>query len=153
MTRTTPRRPIDLTSVVPELAPYARVALRLHPRRGTPSVTDSSVGGPLLWPIDEPWPTCDEDHGLSTHGSPVTIDGVRRARALTHDRWVLGRTLTEDESREFDAIVDGGAASHLVDERPIPLLPILQLHLRDAHGVVVGPEVSRRAGSSEAGRR
>ncbi|WP_250971647.1 hypothetical protein [Streptomyces sp. RKAG290] len=30
---------------------------------------DSSVGGPLLWPADEPRPYCDEPHGR--HATPT----------------------------------------------------------------------------------
>ncbi|MFI6843245.1 hypothetical protein OG535_10635 [Kitasatospora sp. NBC_00085] len=60
--RTTPPRPVDVTAVVPRLARLARPAIRLHPRPGSPSPHDSSVGGPLLWPADEPWPYCDELH-------------------------------------------------------------------------------------------
>ncbi|WP_455754323.1 hypothetical protein [Streptomyces erythrochromogenes] len=62
MRRTTPPRPIDVTAVFPQLAPLARPAIRLHPRPGSPTPLDSSVGGPLLWPADEPWPHCDELH-------------------------------------------------------------------------------------------
>lgn len=46
----------------PELVPLARPAIRLHPRPGSPSVRDSSVGGPLLWPAGEPWPHCADAH-------------------------------------------------------------------------------------------
>ncbi|MEW1846216.1 hypothetical protein AB0392_50380, partial [Nonomuraea angiospora] len=36
----------------------------LRPRRGEPGIRDSHVGGPMLWPVDEPWPHCaDADHG------------------------------------------------------------------------------------------
>ncbi|GAB3942107.1 hypothetical protein GCM10027614_28600 [Micromonospora vulcania] len=45
--------------VFPAVAPYALTTVRLHPRPGSPTVEQSSVGGPLLWPLDEPWPTCD----------------------------------------------------------------------------------------------
>ena len=65
MTRTTPPRP-DVVAAVPELAAYARIATRLHPRPGTPGVGDSSIGGPLLWPAEEPWPVCTADHA-TTH--------------------------------------------------------------------------------------
>src|ERR1700758_3940565 len=58
MTRTTPPRPGDVAAVLPQLAPLARTATRLHPRPGSPSARDSSVGGPLPWPADEPWPDC-----------------------------------------------------------------------------------------------
>ncbi len=50
VTRTTPPRPLDLTAVFPELATMSRKVTRLHPRSGLPTVEDSSVGGPLLWP-------------------------------------------------------------------------------------------------------
>ncbi|MFJ9767699.1 hypothetical protein ACIRUY_28130, partial [Streptomyces erythrochromogenes] len=45
MRRTTPPRPIDVTAVLPQLAPLARPAIRLHPRPGSPTPLDSSVGG------------------------------------------------------------------------------------------------------------
>ncbi|MFE2163701.1 hypothetical protein ACFXB3_01245 [Streptomyces sp. NPDC059447] len=63
MIRTTPPRPLDVSAVFPQLGPLARPAIRLHPRPGTTSPYVSSVGGPLLWPADEPWPYCDESHG------------------------------------------------------------------------------------------
>ncbi|GAA2485155.1 hypothetical protein GCM10010393_15160 [Streptomyces gobitricini] len=45
--RATPPRPLDVAAF-PQLCPLARPALRLHPRPGSPSPYDSSVGGPLL---------------------------------------------------------------------------------------------------------
>ena len=63
MTRTTPPRPVDVEAAYPELGPLARPATRLHPRRGTPTAEQSSIGGPLLWPADEPWPTCGLHQG------------------------------------------------------------------------------------------
>nr|WP_147141344.1 hypothetical protein [Stackebrandtia albiflava] len=62
MALTTPPRRYDLLADIPELAEYARPAVRLHPRQGDPGVHDSSVGGPLLWPAAEPWPMCDLEH-------------------------------------------------------------------------------------------
>jgi hypothetical protein len=59
MTRTTPPRPADVAEVLPQLAPLARTATRLHPRPGSPTACDGSAGGPLLWPAGEPWPHCD----------------------------------------------------------------------------------------------
>lgn len=61
-TRTTPPRRFDVAAVFPQLGPLARPALRLHPRPGSPSPYESSVGGPLLWPADQPWPYCDKWH-------------------------------------------------------------------------------------------
>jgi len=46
--------------------------VRLHPRRGTPDARDSSVGGPLWWPVHEAWPECagGERH-VTRRGKPT----------------------------------------------------------------------------------
>ncbi|WP_460916079.1 YwqG family protein [Plantactinospora veratri] len=66
MSHSTIASPIDMREVFPQVVPFARRAIRLHPRKGSPGVEQSSVGGPLLWPADEPWPGCGgvhpEDH-------------------------------------------------------------------------------------------
>ena len=84
MTRTTPSRRVDIAEVLPQLAPLARPAVRLHPRPGAPSRGDSSVGGPLLWPASEPWPYCDGPHDAL--GSPVSLEGVRLGRRIRRQR-------------------------------------------------------------------
>ncbi|MFI0900304.1 hypothetical protein [Streptomyces sp. NPDC020983] len=61
MARTTPPRPVDVSAVFPELGRMTRAALRLHPTPGAPTVHDSSVGGPLLWPVDEECPRFDPE--------------------------------------------------------------------------------------------
>ncbi|MEY2231333.1 hypothetical protein [Streptomyces sp. BF23-19] len=89
MTRTTPPRPFDVASVFPELAGMSRTATRLHPRPGAPTVHESSVGGPLLWPaVGEPlltldhtewdaetesWRPVEEAHGASATPTDVTV--------------------------------------------------------------------------------
>ncbi|OIJ68476.1 hypothetical protein [Streptomyces mangrovisoli] len=62
MIRTTPPRPFDVAAAFPQLAPLARTATRLHPRPGSPSPYQSSIGGPLLWPSRQPWLYCDKWH-------------------------------------------------------------------------------------------
>ncbi|MEU6218703.1 hypothetical protein ABZ845_14460 [Streptomyces sp. NPDC047022] len=53
-----------LLAALPGLASLARTVVGLRPRRGEPGIRDSHVGGPMLWPADEPWPHCaDGDHG------------------------------------------------------------------------------------------
>ena len=52
----------QLLAEFPELREYGKSALLLHPHLGAPGAEDSSVGGPLLWPDDEPWPTCPHGH-------------------------------------------------------------------------------------------
>lgn len=56
--RRTPAAPLDLTSIIPELKPFLRPAVRLHPRFGPEPPPDAAkLGGQFLWPEDEPWPT------------------------------------------------------------------------------------------------
>ncbi|MFG2340440.1 DUF1963 domain-containing protein [Streptomyces yangpuensis] len=78
MIRRTPPRPLDVEQVFPEVAPLRRQAVRLHPRAGRPTYRDSSVGGPLLWPLEEPWPVCPQHHGSAM----VPVVQVRAADAL-----------------------------------------------------------------------
>ncbi|GGN49554.1 hypothetical protein GCM10010109_87770 [Actinoplanes campanulatus] len=63
---TSPVPPLDLVRMFPGVEAFARTATRLHPRPGTPSVSDSHVGGMLLWPRDEPWPACPGPHVVRT---------------------------------------------------------------------------------------
>ncbi|MBZ9599815.1 hypothetical protein K7B06_32720 [Streptomyces erythrochromogenes] len=65
---TTPPRPLDIEALFPGLAAHRATATRLHPRAGRPTARDSHVGGPLLWPAEEPWPACDEEH---RHSGPL----------------------------------------------------------------------------------
>ncbi|GAA2394708.1 hypothetical protein [Dactylosporangium salmoneum] len=81
---TTPRGPVDVEAVLPQLRALARVTTRLHPRRGRPSVEGSSVGGPLLWPADEPWPTC-ADALLLEHPDGAAVPLVPVLQLLAED--------------------------------------------------------------------
>ncbi|WBB91316.1 hypothetical protein [Verrucosispora sp. WMMC514] len=81
---TTPLPPIDMDAVFPQLRGFARTTIRLHPRKGSPSVEQSSVGGPLLWPADEPWPTCDGD-GLDDHPAEAEVPLVPVLQLLADD--------------------------------------------------------------------
>ncbi|MFF4948106.1 hypothetical protein [Streptomyces chattanoogensis] len=130
---TTPPRPFDITALFPQLAPLARTATRLHPRPGSPTVHDSSVGGPLLWPADEPWPYCDEPHNSRASLwilSPDDVRLLRRGRAAAAERmrrdpeapeWTPEDLATEKRIRAGRPWFDG----------PIPLLPVAQLYARD----------------------
>ncbi|MFF8725566.1 hypothetical protein ACF073_03605 [Streptomyces sp. NPDC015171] len=141
MTRTTPARPLDITAHFPELAPLARTAVRLHPRAGAPAVTDSSLGGPLLWPAGEPWPTCPEHAGPWHRGTAP--EDVRLGRRVLRAAWARHREgdaelLTEEER----AVVDRGRARVRISvDGPLPLIPALQLRAADV------PELPRPAGT------
>ncbi|MGW6154368.1 hypothetical protein ACWFRM_14745 [Streptomyces sp. NPDC055144] len=87
MPRTTPPRPVDVEALFPELGALRRSATRLHPRPGTPTVHDSSVGGPMLWPAGEPWPVCTIAHRRSS--------GYRYADVLC-EREILDRAWRRD---------------------------------------------------------
>ncbi|MFE3459922.1 hypothetical protein ACFXKD_20450 [Nocardiopsis aegyptia] len=134
--RTTPPRPIDVAAVFPELAPLARPAVRLHPRPGSPSVGDSSVGGPLLWPAGEPWPHCESAHvdsGFRASPAEIRLDRRRLAR-LHHDPHGPAFTPEEEAAAEENAarmerLFDGSSPPPA--ELPVPLLPVAQLYLRD----------------------
>ena len=106
--RTTPPRPVDVPAVFPELASLARPAIRLHPRPGEPSVKESSVGGPLLWPADEPWPHCEGPHvDAGFRRPPAEVRMERRRRARLH-RDPEGPACTPEE-----AAVEEQAAARL----------------------------------------
>ncbi|MFE2810522.1 hypothetical protein ACFXGG_08745 [Streptomyces nigra] len=130
---TTPPRPFDVTTLFPELAPLVRTATRLHPRPGSPSVHDSSVGGPLLWPADEPWPYCGEPHDRDASRdilSPDDIRLLRRDRAAAAERLrrdPAAAEWTPDELARWKRIKVGRPWF----DGPIPLLPVAQLYARD----------------------
>ncbi|MFI1189827.1 hypothetical protein [Streptomyces californicus] len=138
LVRTTPPRPVDVTAVFPELAPLARPAMRLHPRHGSPSVRDSSIGGPLLWPAREPWPHCEDAHLHVDSGFRQSPTEVRLERLLHSRRRPAGRppvfTPEEEALRERNTVwlaerFDAGPP--LPAECPVPLLPVVQLFLCD----------------------
>ncbi|OII69784.1 hypothetical protein [Streptomyces sp. CC77] len=133
MSFTTPPRPFDITALFPRLAPLARTATRLHPRPGSPTVHDSSVGGPLLWPADEPWPYCEEQHDSRVEPvvhSPDDIRLLRRDQAAAEERLRLdpgAPAATPEERETWERIKVGRPWS----DDPVPLLPVAQLYARD----------------------
>ncbi|MFE5867073.1 hypothetical protein ACFQ6V_00315 [Streptomyces roseifaciens] len=126
MTRTTPPRPLDVAAGLPELAGLARTATRLHPRRGTPTVHDSSVGGPLLWPAGEPWP--EYEPASVAYGPLTTLADMRRARGIGEDG------LTEQEREDFRR-TRVWYPEELLPDGPLPLIPLVQLYARDVPGL------------------
>jgi hypothetical protein len=143
MPRTTPPRPLEVTALFPELAPLARTAVRLHPRPGAPAVADSSIGGPLLWPADEPWPTCPDHAGPRHRG--VAPDDVLLSRRILAEAWARPRAegtdlLTPDEQVIVDRGSDSGS-TRIAQNGPVPLVPVVQLYAADV------PELPRPAGT------
>jgi hypothetical protein len=143
MPRTTPPRPADVTALFPELAPLARAAVRLHPRAGKPTAADSSIGGPLLWPAQEPWPTCPDHEGPWHRG--VAPGDVRLGRRILTEAWARPRAEGADLlTPEERVIVDRGSASgatRIPQDGPVPLIPVAQLYASDV------PALPRPAGT------
>jgi hypothetical protein len=82
MTLTTGPASHDPARDFPQLAPYARATVRLHPRRGAPGPHDSHIGGPLRWPADEPWPSCAEHRDVNGRRlGPYPLVAVAQLRA------------------------------------------------------------------------
>ncbi|MEU5055621.1 MULTISPECIES: hypothetical protein [unclassified Streptomyces] len=134
MPRTTPPRPVDVEDRFPELSALRRTATRLHPRRGTPSVHESSVGGPMLWPRGEPWPVCAIPH---KRGSGYRYSDVLREREILERAWRRDpRSGPNREEREMLAgFKRGRHAPHLADTDPIPMIAVAQLYRRDVPGL------------------
>ncbi|MFF7129396.1 MULTISPECIES: hypothetical protein [unclassified Streptomyces] len=130
MPRTTPPRPVDVEAAFPELGGMRRGATRLHPRHGIPTAQDSSVGGPFLWPADEPWPVCTIPH---KRGSGYRYTDVIRKREIlaAAGRREPNPGPTAEEIEIIDGFKRGRHAPHLADTDPIPMLAVAQLYRRD----------------------
>ncbi|WEB45464.1 hypothetical protein MOV08_43410 [Streptomyces yunnanensis] len=68
--------PFEVEAVFPELTGTAREVTLLYPRAGQPGPGDSSLGGPLLWPADEPWPMCAAPDHYKPLSAPVGPEPV-----------------------------------------------------------------------------
>lgn len=114
MVNTAPARRADLLDAFPELLEYGRVAARLHPRPGEPGERESSVGGPLLWPGTEPWPTCAERHLVVREAGPAE----------------------EGEDAAMHRLIASLGARFSSPPEPVPMVPVLQLFRADAPGAI-----------------
>lgn len=129
MTRNTHPRTVDVEALFPQLGPLARPAIRLHPRRGTPTTAQSSIGGPLLWPTDEPWPTCaSTSHAGEPSLVPVLQLYARDIPALPHPEGadllqILWCPLDENDALGKPLLLWRDAAA--VGTRPDPAPPSL----------------------------
>ncbi|MFE6975028.1 hypothetical protein [Streptomyces sp. NPDC057682] len=139
MPRTTPPRPLDVEALFPELAAHRGTTTRLHPRPGRPEATESSVGGPLLWPADEPWPVCTEAHAHARGRRPADIHRAREVLAAAWRRVPQGGPTDEDRrllgELEETHRVEGDAAT-----APLPLTALAQLYRRDLPDLPAGPD-------------
>jgi hypothetical protein len=109
----------------------------LHPSRGVATVRESSMGGPLLWPADEPWPVCTVDHwdprpltsaeGQESERRKLDLHARMRAApgaevAPLYDEFQAVEALIR-ELRRVEYAHDPAAS--------LPMVPIAQLYARD----------------------
>jgi hypothetical protein len=135
--RTTPPLPVDLAAEFPELRYQRATATRLHPRPGVPTVHDSSIGGPLLWPSDEPWPNCTGPHDeeWTSVQRPATVRRVRAILARVSARRAAGGSseLTPEERAEMPRW-DFSEPRELARE-PIAFVAVAQVYRRDVSDI------------------
>ncbi|WP_307839268.1 hypothetical protein [Streptomyces sp. MBT97] len=136
MNRTTPPRPVNVEALFPELGALRGTTTRLHPRPGRPDSSVSSIGGPLLWPADEPWPLCTEPHKRS---SGYRITDIRRERQVLADAWARDRP-TDEERVLLEELGRRHREREIADTDPIPLIGLAQLYRRDVPGLPPGPD-------------
>lgn len=136
MTRTTPPRPVDIATVFPELAKFSRTTTRLHPRPGTPTPYESSVGGPLLWPLNDPWPYCEGPHepDWGAWGPFTSLADLQHQRQLMTIYWNQIETISDFLTAEQKALIEDlqrKRNQHDWTNEPIAMLPVAQLYARD----------------------
>jgi hypothetical protein len=143
----TPPLPADVLARHRGLEAFARTATRLHPCPATVTVHDSHIGGPLLWPADEPWPTCERPHLVQqeTPLPPELLDRLRAAEARRTRSHVMadGEAAILDEIAAlvgpgytgFGSVGDGPVVGHRFaaepHTRPNPLVAVAQLRAAD----------------------
>ncbi|MFJ2762591.1 hypothetical protein [Streptomyces prasinus] len=139
MPRTTPPRPLDVEALFPESAAHRGTTTRLHPRPGRPGAADSSVGGPLLWPADEPWPVCTEPHGHARGRRPADI---HRQRQILASAWLREPDSgpTGEERRLLERLRQEHRVEEAVAHGPLPLIGLAQLYRGDVPDLPSGPD-------------
>jgi hypothetical protein len=143
----TPPLPPGALARYPGLDALGRAATRLHPYPAAVTARQSHIGGPLLWPADEPWPTCGADH-LTVQEVPIPaelLDRLRAAEARRTQRHVMaeGESAIHDEIHTlvgpgytgFGSSGGGPVVGHRLaadpHARPNPLIPVAQLRAAD----------------------
>lgn len=139
MTRTTPPRPLDVEVFFPELAAYRGTTTRLHPRPGSPQITASSVGGPMLWPADEPWPLCGETHERGRGRRPADIHRYRRILAAAWAREENPGPTAEERELLTQLFLERQIPEPSGTD-PFPMIGLAQLFRREIPDLPAGPE-------------
>lgn len=139
MKRTTPPRPLDIEALFPELAAHRGTTTRLHPRPGRQEVAASSVGGPMLWPADEPWPVCTEAHGRGRGRRPADIHRERRILTTAWTRRAAPGP-TDEERGLLQELRRPHRIAEASETDPLPLIGLAQPFRRDVPDLTGGPD-------------
>ncbi|MCO6009269.1 hypothetical protein NE236_30290 [Actinoallomurus purpureus] len=141
----------SLIADIPAFAPHARPATLLRPTASTPGVRDSSIGGPLLWPADEPWPVCRAPHLMEVREklSDEERETWQRIDSDMEERHRRnpgrGYEVTAEEARIQHQIMAGASMLDKITwERcrwvgdtsgpGVPMVPVVQLYSRNVPG-------------------
>ncbi|WP_117214113.1 hypothetical protein [Allorhizocola rhizosphaerae] len=107
-----------------------RTATLLNPQEGEPTVHDSHIGGPLLWPADDPWPACEHPH-MVHHETLLPSRDISFGKLRKQFYFFTGTSSKPD----------GTYAVHYepTEHEPNPLVSIAQLYARDIPDLVCPP--------------
>lgn len=145
----TPQLPAeDLHKRVPEYAALAREATLLNPVPGEPGVRESSLGGGLLWPADEPWPYCSQE-GHWTFGSDWhdNSEKVRGAVPMVPILQLFARDIPEFAFPHGKDLLQLVWCALIHEQEPGPVMP--RLYWRNEAEVLRGRLLSEIPAVSE----
>ncbi|MFF8946706.1 hypothetical protein ACF1A5_31510 [Streptomyces sp. NPDC014864] len=102
-------------------------------------MADSSVGGPLLWPVDEPWPVCAESHSRARGRRPADI---HRWRQVLASAWLREPNPgpTDAERRLLKELGQDHRVEEAAAADPLPLIGLAQFYRRDVPDLPAGPD-------------
>lgn len=92
------------------------------------------MGGPLLWPADEPWPECSVPHERNTGRRMGDIHRWRHIMDESEHR-SPEPGLTDIEQETLTSLEQEHHVEGLRDTDPTPLLPLAQLYTKDIPGL------------------
>lgn len=134
----TPELPAkDLRTLIPEYASLARETTLLNPEPGDPGVRESSLGGELLWPADEPWPYCAQEGHWTCGSDPCNhTEIVPGAVPMVPILQLFARDVPGLEFPESKDLLQLVWCALIHEQDPGPVMP--QLYWRNEAEVVAG---------------
>ncbi|CAL9507381.1 DUF1963 domain-containing protein [Streptomyces sp. enrichment culture] len=122
---------------IPEYAALARATTLLNPEPGTPGPRDSSLGGDLLWPADEPWPYCAQEGHWTFGLDGTTFTEVRPGEVpMVPVLQLFARDVPGLDFPEGKDVLQLLWCALVHDEDPGPVVP--RLHWRNEAETLAG---------------